>query len=99
MVDVVRAGCIRCGSVQVEWQERPHWRDRRIRWVRLLECHTLVGKSADAAVAAEIVIEGTVFLDEDDDVFDVAQLCARRWTGATSRKAPSATAVCKQRGS
>jgi hypothetical protein len=31
----------------------------------------------DAAIAAEIVIEGTVFLDEDYDVFDVAKLRAR----------------------
>jgi hypothetical protein len=66
---------------------------RRIRWVRLLKCHTLVRKSADASVAAEIVIEGTVFLDEDDDMFDIAQLCARRWTRVSSYSTAPATAT------
>jgi len=61
----------------VKGQEYADGQARRIRWVRLLECHTLVRKSANASVAAEIVIKGTVFLDEDDDMFYIAKLCAR----------------------
>jgi len=49
--------------------------------VGLLECKTLVGESTDAAVASEIMVEGTIFLDEDDDVLDVSQFRANGWTG------------------
>jgi len=36
-----------------------------------LECHALIGESAYAPVASEVVIERTVFLDEDHHVIDV----------------------------
>src|ERR1700746_3389192 len=92
VVDIVRAGCIRCRGVQMKGQEHADRWARRIRCVRLLECHTLVRKSADASVAAEIVIKGTVFLDEDDDMFDIAQLCARRRTRVSYSAASAAAA-------
>jgi len=76
----------------VKGQKHADGRARRIRWVRLLECHTLVRKTADASVASEIVIEGTVFLDEDDDMFDIAQLRARRRTRVSYSAASAAAA-------
>ena len=69
--DVVGAGRVRCGGVQVEWQECPHRRDRCIRWIGLLECRALIGKSMDAAVASEVVIERPVFLNQNDYMLDV----------------------------
>src|SRR4029077_2282018 len=93
VVDVVRTGRIRCGGVQVERQECPHGWARNVRWIGLLECHALVEKSADAAIAAEIVIEGTVFLDQDDDVFDVAKFGACRRAGASHNATATAAAI------
>ncbi len=55
--------------------------------VGLLECRTLVGESTHAAVASEIMVEGTIFLDEDDDVLDVSQFGANGWRGSTSTAA------------
>jgi hypothetical protein len=72
VADVVRAGGIRRGGIQVEWQESPHGGVRCVRWVGLLECHTLIGKSTDAAVASKIMIEGSVLLNQDHHVFDVS---------------------------
>src|SRR5260370_39741849 len=44
--DVMRAGCIRCGGVQVEWQECPHGGDRCVHWVGLMESPALISISA-----------------------------------------------------
>ena len=61
--DVVRAGCISLGGVQVEWQECTYRRDHRVRWIGLLECRALIGKSSHPSVASEVVIERPVFLN------------------------------------
>jgi hypothetical protein len=55
----------------MEWQESPHGGDRGVRWIGLLERHALIGKSTDAAVASEVMIERAVFLNQDYYVFDV----------------------------
>ena len=51
----------------------------------LVESHAGVGDTFDALVTAEVVIEGTIFLDKDDDVFDVSEFRANRgsrsWRG------------------
>src|SRR5581483_12341743 len=43
-----------------------------------------VGEPADAAVGAEVVVEGAVLLDQDDDVLDVLQPPAARGGGQRS---------------
>src|ERR1700730_11443217 len=91
--DVMSAGSIRCGGVQMEWQERAHRRARDVRRIGLLERHALVGKPTDAAIAAEIVIEGAVFLYHDDDVLDVGKLGARRRAGAAPQNTATAAAA------
>ncbi len=50
----------------MEWQQYAGRRVRSICRVGLLECRTLVGEPTYAAVASEIMVEGTIFLDEDD---------------------------------
>ncbi len=70
--DVVGAGCVRCGGVQVEWQECPHGRARCVRWIGLLESRASIGKSTNAAVASKVVIERPVFLNQDDHMLDVS---------------------------
>ena len=75
----------------MEWQEFAYRRTGCIRWIELLECHTLIGKSTDAAIASEVMIEGPVFLNEDNDVFDVAKFAAGRRAGAASHNAATAT--------
>jgi hypothetical protein len=66
----------------MEWQQYAGRRVRGICRVGLLECRTLFGESTHAAVASEIMVEGTIFLDEDDDVLDVSQFRANGWSGA-----------------
>ena len=54
--------------------KRQEFADRCIGCVRgigLLECHALIGESAHAPVASEVVIEGTIFLNEDHHAIDV----------------------------
>ncbi|SRR6266566_7359325 len=81
MRNVVSAGRVRYRSVEMEWQQFREWRGGGVGRVRLLKCCTLIGKTPDAAVASEVVIERTVFLDQDDHVVDVAQFCASGWDG------------------
>jgi hypothetical protein len=45
---------------------------RRVRWIGLPECHAWIGKAAHAAIAPKIVIERTVFLNQDHHMFDVS---------------------------
>ena len=78
MGDVVRACCIRHRGVQMEWQQRAYGWVRRVRWVRLLESHTLIGKSTHAAITSEVVIEGSVLLDKNHDMLDIVHRGARR---------------------
>ena len=44
--------------------------------IGLLEGRALIGESAHAAIAAEVMIEGAVLLDEDHHVVDVGDLGA-----------------------
>ena len=73
MRDVVSTSGVSYRSVEMEWQQFREWRGGGVGRVRLLKCWTLIGKTPDAAVASEVVIERTVFLDQDDHVIDVAQ--------------------------
>jgi len=64
------------------------WQQYASRWVRCI-CRVRCCWNArlwsenprTPAVASEIMVEGTVFLDEDDGVFDVIQFGANGWTG------------------
>ena len=56
----------------MEGQELPYRQDGRVGWIGLLECRALIGKSAHAAVASKVVIEGPVFLNQDHHMFDVS---------------------------
>ena len=76
MRNVVSARGVGHRSVEMERQQLRDWRDRGVRRVRLFERCTLIGITPDPAVASEVVIERTVFLDQDDDVIDIAQFCA-----------------------
>ena len=76
--DVVRAGCIRCGGVEMKWQECSHGGIHCVRWVGLLKCQALIGKSTDAAIASKVMIERPIFLNQDHDVFNVSQFGANR---------------------
>src|SRR5258707_10073172 len=67
----------------------PAGRVRGICRVGLLECRTLVGESTCAAVASEIMVEGTIFLDEDDNVLDVSQFGTNGRTGGSTSTAAS----------
>jgi hypothetical protein len=85
----------------MEWQQYASRRVRGIRRVGLLECRTLVGESTYAAVASEIMVEGTIFLDEDDDVLNVSQFGANRWSGnstAASRQKHGRDLCCSRSG-
>src|SRR5260370_39502926 len=57
--------------------------------VGLLDCQTLVGESTHAAVTSEIMVEGTIFLDEDDDVLDVSKFGTNGRTGGSTSTAAS----------
>ena len=50
----------------------------------LVESHADVGETLDAFVTAKVVIEGTIFLDKDDDVFDVGEFRTNRGSGSWS---------------
>src|SRR5579859_6361895 len=84
MGDVVRACRVRLGGVEMKWKQYAGRRVCGICRVGLVECQTLVGESTHPAVASEIMVEGTIFLDEDDDVFDVIQFGANGRTGGTT---------------
>ena len=70
--DVVGAGGIGLRGVEVEGQQYAGGGTGGIAGIGLIEGGALIGESADASVAAEVVIEGAILLDEDDDVIDVA---------------------------
>ena len=86
----------------MEWQQYAGRRVRGICRVGLLECRTLVGESTYAAVASEIMVEGTIFLDEDDDVLDVSQFGTNGRTGGSTSTAASrqqyGRELCRGRG-
>src|SRR5205814_5476726 len=93
------------GSVEMEWQQYAGRRVRGICRVRLLECRTLVGESTDAAVASEIMVEGTIFLDEDHHVLNVSHFGANGWSGnggsiatAASRQKRGSAICCRRSG-
>jgi hypothetical protein len=71
VADVVGAGSIGGGSVEVEGQERPDWRVRGVGRIGLLERHALIGESTDAAVGTKVMIERAIFLNQDHDMLDV----------------------------
>ena len=74
--DVVGAGGVGLRGVEVEGQKHAGGRTGGVAGIGLIESRARVGESADAAIAAEVVIEGAIFLDEDDDVIDVGDFGA-----------------------
>jgi hypothetical protein len=56
-----------------------------------MEGQTLVGESTDAAIASEIMVEGTILLDKDDDVLDVSQFGANGWNGTRGSTSSAAS--------
>ena len=46
-----------------------------------MECVAVIGKSTDAAITAEVMIERAVLLREDHDVFNIRDLGATGWGG------------------
>src|SRR5438094_8419465 len=89
--DVVRARGVELRRVEVERQQRAHGWIGRIRGVGLAEGRTLLGEAAHAAVAAEIVVERAVLLDENDYVLDVGETAAGRWVGEDTRERAACT--------
>ena len=75
----------------MEWKQYAGRRVRGICRVGLLECWTLFGESTHAAVASEIMVEGPIFLDENDDVLDVSQFGANGWSGTGGSTSSAAT--------
>jgi hypothetical protein len=69
--DVVGAGSVGGGGVQMERKQLADGRTVGIGGIGLLKGEALIGEAADAAIAAEVVVERAIFLDEDDDVLDV----------------------------
>jgi hypothetical protein len=63
----------------MEGQQLPGGRVRGVCGVGLLERRTLIGESTHTAVASKVMIEGTIFLYEDDDMLNVGQLGTNRW--------------------
>jgi len=74
--DVVSTGGIRFGSVEMERQQCANRRIRCVRRVRLQERPAVIGEPAHSAVASEIVVEGTVFLNENDHFFYISHFAA-----------------------
>jgi hypothetical protein len=64
-------------AVEVERQKHAGGRAGCVGRIGLIEGGALIGESADAAIAAEVVIERAIFLDEDDDVIDIGDFGAR----------------------
>ena len=80
--NVVSTGGVGCGSVEMKRKQRSDGSDGGVGRIRLLEGRAFVRKAANAAVASEIVVEGTIFLDKDDDVLDIGKF----GTGGTARR-------------
>jgi len=74
--NIVGAGRGGHGSVQVKWQQLPDRRIRGVGRISLLKRQTLVGETAHSPIASEIMIEGSIFLDEDDHMIDIGQFTA-----------------------
>jgi hypothetical protein len=80
----------------MEWKQYAHRRVRGICRVELLECQTLIGESTHTPVASKIMVEGTILLDEDDDVLDVSQFGANGGSG--TRGSTSSAASMQKHG-
>jgi hypothetical protein len=59
----------------------------------LLERHALIGKSTNAAVASKVMIERSIFLNQDHHVFDVSEFGAN---GGKQRKIDRTAAAAMQ---
>src|SRR5579862_2464380 len=81
--------------------ERQQYADRRVGRVSrigLLEREALVRESPHPAIAPKIVIEGPIFLDQDDHMFDVGQFAAARGrTGRNNGVAAASSAAMEER--
>src|SRR5664279_62196 len=74
--NVVGAGSEGVDGVEMKRQKHAGGRVGGVVGIGLLERGTRIGEAAHSLVAAKVVIERAVFLDEDDDVFNVSQLGA-----------------------
>src|ERR1700693_3349541 len=82
--NVVGACGVGSGSVEMKRQKDTARRAGGVGRIWLVERHAGVGETFDAFVTAEIVIEGTIFLDKDDDVLDVGKFRTNRGSGRWS---------------
>lgn len=71
--NVVGAGGVACGSIEMEGKKRSDGSDGGVGRIGLLKSGAFVREAANAAVATEVVVEGAIFLNEDDDVLDIGK--------------------------
>ena len=95
MGDVVRAGGVDLRGVEVEGQENPSGCAGHVGRVGLVVGRAWIGESANASIAAEVMIEGAIFLNEDNDVIDVCDLGAGGGCGR-GRSTVASTACIEQ---
>jgi len=55
----------------MEREKRSDGSDRGVGRIVLLKGRAFVREAANATVTAEVMVEGTIFLNEDDDVLDI----------------------------
>jgi len=91
MRDVMGASCIGCRCVQMKWKELADGGTVGVGGIRLLKSQTLIGEAANATIAAKVVVEGTIFLNEDDHVLNIGQLRTRGNRGGRSGRTATAT--------
>jgi len=80
--NVVGACGVGGGGVEMKRQKEADRRAGGIGRIWLVESHAGVGETFDAFVTAKVVIEGTIFLDKDDNVFNVGEFRANRGSGS-----------------
>ena len=76
MGDVVGASCVCVCRVEVKRQQLSDGRIGHVGGVGLFENRGFVRKAPNAAIAPEIVVEGTVLLDKNDHVLDISHFTA-----------------------
>lgn len=91
--NVVSACSVGSSGVEMKRQKDADRRTSGVRRIWLIESHAGVGETFDAFVTAEVVIEGTIFLNEDDDVLDVGEFRANRGSGSWSGRRGKGTAA------
>ena len=81
MGDVVGASCVCVRRVEVKRQQLSDGRIGQVSGVGLFKNRGFVRKAPNAAIASKIVVEGTVFLDENDHMLDISHFTASGRSG------------------